>query len=139
MSTSSTESKDLVLVVDDQAEIRLLLTVTLGRAFEVMAASDGAEALQCLRAAKPKVVLLDVMMPGAPDGLGVLREIKSNAETRSIQVGMLTARGQVADEQEARRLGADAYFKKPFSPSAVLAWVRASIAGFTPRGDGLTP
>jgi CheY-like chemotaxis protein len=72
-------------------------------------------------------VLLDVMMPGEVDGLQVLDAIKSNPQTKDILVAMVTARGQVADGDDARKRGADAYFIKPFSPLQVVAWVRSKL------------
>ena len=80
-----------ILVVDDQPEIRRLLAVTLRRSFDVQFATDGAAALQSIRESRPRAVLLDIMMPGEPDGLGVLAAIKSDPDSRGIPVGMLTA------------------------------------------------
>jgi len=124
-----------VLIVDDQHQIRMLLGIALRREFEVLEASDGATALQMVKAHLPGVVLLDVMMPGEPDGLGVLDAIKGNDATRHIQVAMLTARGQVADQVDAKARGADAYFTKPFSPLAVMNWVTASLVRAAPASD----
>lgn len=126
-----------VLVVDDQHNIRRLLGITLGRHFHVLEAADGASALQLIQAHQPRVVLLDVMMPGEPDGLGVLDRIKASPATRHIQVGMLTARGQVADQADARARGADTYFTKPFSPNAVLSWVASVLLPAAPGSDSL--
>jgi CheY-like chemotaxis protein len=116
-----------ILIVDDQAVIRRLLSVTLGKEYEILEAEDGLSALEAIRRHHPKVVLLDVMMPGALDGLQVLDAIKGNPLSRDILVAMVTARGQTADCDDARRRGADAYFIKPFSPLQVLAWVRSKL------------
>jgi DNA-binding response OmpR family regulator len=67
------------------------------------------------------------MMPGAMDGLQLLDFIKSDAKLKNIIVGMVTARGQTADDIDARRRGADAYFIKPFSPREVVAWVDSKL------------
>lgn len=126
-----------VLVADDQPTIRRLLGVALQGRFDVLEAIDGESALHLVAQHHPGVVLLDVMMPGEPDGLGVLDCIKRDPVTRHIRVGMLTARGQQADRADAIARGADAYFTKPFSPSAVLQWVNAALdqaAGQPPRG-----
>jgi CheY-like chemotaxis protein len=117
-----------ILIVDDQAVIRRLLSITLGKDYEILEAEDGLGALEAIRRHHPKVVLLDVMMPGAMDGLQVLDTIKGNPLTRDILVAMVTARGQAADSEDARQRGADAYFIKPFSPLQVLAWVRSKLA-----------
>lgn len=117
-----------ILIVDDQAVIRRLLSITLGQEYEILEAEDGLGALEAIRHHHPKVVLLDVMMPGTLDGLQVLDAIKANPLTRDILVAMVTARGQAADSDDARQRGADAYFIKPFSPRQVLAWVRSKLA-----------
>ncbi|MEY2689027.1 MAG: hypothetical protein RL375_3225 [Pseudomonadota bacterium] len=119
-----------VLIVDDQPEIRRLLSISLGKEYRVLEAVDGVSAIEQIRRHRPKAVFLDVMMPGGLDGLQVLDEIKRSPETRSTIVAMLTARGQVTDFEEARRRGADAYFTKPFSPLKVISWIRESL------GDG---
>lgn len=117
-----------ILIVDDQAVIRRLLSITLGQEYEILEAEDGLGALETIRRHHPKVVLLDVMMPGTLDGLQILDAIKGNPLTRDILVAMVTARGQATDSDDARLRGADAYFIKPFSPRQVLAWVRSKLA-----------
>lgn len=113
-----------ILIVDDHSDIRRLLSITLGKEYELLEAEDGASALELIRRQRPEIVLLDVMMPGELDGLDVLDAIKSDPTTKGTLVAMVTARGQVADGDDARRRGADAYFIKPFSPLQVVAWVR---------------
>jgi CheY-like chemotaxis protein len=110
-----------VLIADDHSDIRRLLSLTLGKTYEILEAEDGASALQLIRSQHPKIVLLDVMMPGELDGLQVLDAIKSDPNTKDIWVAMVTARGQMSED--ARTRGADAYFIKPFSPLQVVAWV----------------
>lgn len=116
-----------ILIVDDHADIRRLLSITLGKQYEILEAENGSAALDAIRRYHPGVVLLDVMMPGELDGLQVLDAIKSNPETRDILVAMVTARGQTADSDEARKRGADAYFIKPFSPLQVVSWMRSNV------------
>ena len=116
-----------ILIVDDQPVIRRLLSITLGKDYEILEAEDGLGALEAVRRHHPAAVFLDVMMPGALDGLQVLDAIKSDPLTRDILVAMVTARGQAADSEEARQRGADAYFTKPFSPAQVLSWVRSKL------------
>ena len=117
-----------VLIVDDHSDIRRLLSITLGKEFEVLEAEDAARALEAVRLHHPKVILLDVMMPGKMNGLQVLEAIKTNPQTQDILIAMISARGQVADHDDARKRGADAYFVKPFSPLQVAAWVRSKVA-----------
>lgn len=116
-----------ILIVDDHPIIRRLLSVTLGKDYTVLEAEDGPCAMEAVRIHHPKVVILDVMMPGTMDGLQVLDAIKGNPLTQEILVAMVTARGQTADRDNARQRGADAYFVKPFSPHQVLAWVRSKF------------
>ncbi len=118
---------DTILIVDDHDDIRRLLSITLGKEFHIIEAEDGASALAAVRHHRPKVVLLDVMMPGEVDGLQVLEVIRADPDTRATLVAMITARGQVADHDDARARGADAYFIKPFSPMQVAAWVRKQL------------
>lgn len=116
-----------ILIVDDHSDIRRLLSVTLARKCTIAEAADGVSAMEVVRRDPPQVVLLDVMMPGEMDGLAVLEAIKRNPKTVHIHVGMLTARGQVADGEEASRRGADAYFVKPFSPLQLVSWVMEKL------------
>ncbi len=116
-----------ILIVDDHADIRRLLSITLGKQYEIMEADNGAAALHAVRKYRPVVVLLDVMMPGELDGLQVLDAIKSEPATRDTLVAMVTARGQQADRDDAERRGADAYFIKPFSPLQVVSWIRERL------------
>ncbi len=112
-----------VLVVDDNADIRRLVRLTLEKHYTVLEATDGHSALQMLSEHRPPVVLLDIMMPGEFDGLQVLDAIKHDPELQCTLVAMVTARGQAMDGLEARMRGADAYFIKPFSPRDLKIWV----------------
>lgn len=116
-----------ILIVDDHSDIRRLLSVTLGKDFTIAEAEDGVTALDLIRRDPPRLVLLDVMMLGELDGMAVLDIIKGSPETRDILVAMVTARGQQADSEDARKRGADAYFVKPFSPLQVVNWVRSKL------------
>jgi CheY-like chemotaxis protein len=116
-----------ILIVDDHSDIRRLLSITLGKEFNIIEAEDGISALAAIRHHQPKAVLLDVMMPGEMDGLQVLDAIKADPATRDTLVAMVTARGQAADGDDAKKRGADAYFIKPFSPLQVVAWVRSHV------------
>ena len=116
-----------ILIVDDHSDIRRLLTITFVKEFDILEADDGVGAMDVRRRHHPMVVLLDVMMPGEMDGLQVLDAIKGDPKTRDILVGMVTARGQQTDSDDANKRGADAYFVKPFSPLQVVAWVRSKL------------
>ena len=106
-----------VLIVEDQADIRKLIRMTLEfEAYEIHEAGDGASGLRLARAVRPDLVLLDVMMPGEMDGLQVCQALKTDPELKGIKVVLLTARGQIRDQEAGRTAGADEYLVKPFSP-----------------------
>ncbi len=121
-----------VLIVDDNADIRMLMRVTLGKKYELLEADSGTSALQMIERHQPELVLLDIGMSGELDGLQVLDVVKGNARLRDIVVGMVTARNQSADDKAARARGADAYFVKPFSPRQIIAWVDDCLSAAAP-------
>ena len=116
-----------ILIVDDHSDIRRLLSITLGKQYQIIEAEDGVSALDAVYRHQPQVVLLDVMMPGQLDGLKVLDAIKADPLTKDTLVAMITARGQTTDHDNGRARGADAYFIKPFSPLQVCSWVRSKL------------
>ena len=116
-----------ILVVDDEADINTVLSVTLRRAgYEVVSAADGVEAAEAFERQAPDLVLLDVMMPRA-DGLETLRRIRAHGPTAHVPVIMLTARSTLTDKMDAFGRGADDYVAKPFEPAEVLARVQALL------------
>lgn len=116
-----------ILIVDDNDDIRRLLRHTLEPEYQVWEASDGIGALQVVRELHPKLVFLDVMMPGELNGLQVLNAIREDKDLRETQVVMITARGQEEDYENARKHGADGYIVKPFGTQGLLDWVRANL------------
>ncbi|MFN3811308.1 MAG: response regulator transcription factor [Roseateles asaccharophilus] len=110
-----------VLIVDDHADIRRLIRMTLEfEDYQIHEAADGESALQLAAALRPDVVLLDVMMPGALDGLQVCARLKAEPRFAGMQVILLSARGQARDREAGLRAGADAYMIKPFSPLQLI-------------------
>ena len=108
--------RSLVLIADDDADILLLVKAILERSgHEVVAVSDGAEALAIVRARKPDLAVLDISMPEV-DGLEVLRRLRADPTTSELPVVLLSARAQEADVERGFAIGASAYLKKPFSP-----------------------
>ena len=113
-----------VLVVDDEAHIRELCGLYLGReGYEVEAVGDGEEALERVERSRPDLIVLDVMLPGR-DGLSVCREIR---RTSQVPIIMLTARDEVTDKVVGLELGADDYLTKPFAPQELVARARALL------------
>lgn len=110
-----------VLIVEDQADIRKLIRMTLEfEAYEIHEASDGSQGLRLASALRPDLMLLDVMMPGELDGLQVCQRIKSDPELSHIKIVLLTARGQARDREAGNKAGADDYLVKPFSPLQLI-------------------
>jgi DNA-binding response OmpR family regulator len=116
-----------ILIVDDHADLRHLLAITLGKEYDIIQADDGVTALEAVRASRPQMVLLDVMMPGEMDGLQVLSCIKTDPALKNSLVVMVTARGQKTDIELGRSLGADIYITKPFSPLSLMSWIRTQL------------
>lgn len=116
-----------ILLVDDHSDIRRLIRITLGKAYEVLEAEDGATGLEIARKSKPDLVVLDVMMPGDMDGLRVLDAIKADPQLVNTRVIMVTARGQSTDYEDGMNRGADAYFIKPFSPLQLVAAIKEML------------
>lgn len=105
-----------VLIIEDEKSIRTVLEYNLRLdGFEVYLAEDGPTGLELAREKKPKVILLDWMMPEM-DGLEVLSELKYDKRTEHIPVFMLTAKGMIGDIERAFAIGADDYITKPFEP-----------------------
>ena len=110
-----------VLIVEDQPDIRKLIRMTLEFGhFEIHEARDGEQGMSMVRAIMPRVVLLDVMMPGLLDGYQVCQRIKQDPLLSHIKVILLTARGQATDIGIGEAAGADAYLIKPFSPLELI-------------------
>ena len=117
-----------ILIVEDQPDIRELVRMTLEMEdFEVHEACDGDAGLAMAQRQAPDLLLLDVMMPGSLDGLGVCKRIKADAALRRTKVIMLTARGQASDRSAGLAAGADDYLTKPFSPRQLLEAVRRMV------------
>jgi CheY-like chemotaxis protein len=109
-------ARPLVLVADDNADILGLVTAVLERSgYEVVAVSDGAQALASVDKRKPDLAVLDITMPEI-DGLEVLRRLRADTRTNGLPVVLLSAQVQEADVDLGFATGASAYLKKPFSP-----------------------
>lgn len=121
-----------ILIVDDQAEIRHLIRLTLdGEGHELEEAADADAAQQKILAHKPDILILDVMMPGTMDGYRLCEIIKASERENDIYVILLTARGQQTDLDKGRKVRCDTYLVKPFSPMQLNAIIR-NIVGSRP-------
>ena len=110
-----------VLLADDEEDILMLVSATLGGddRYDLILARDGEQALNRAREERPDLMFLDVMMP-KKDGFEVCAELKADDTTSDIKIVMLTAMAQELDREKAEAAGADFYFTKPFSPTALL-------------------
>ena len=118
----------LILVADDDEDILALVKAVLERSgHEVVAVTDGAEALATVRTRKPDLAVLDITMPQV-DGLEVLRRLRADAETAALPVVLLSAQAQEADIERGFLTGASAYIKKPFSPRELVTRVAQLLA-----------
>lgn len=116
-----------ILVVDDNPDnVELARAVVESAGYAAVTASDGIEALECVKASLPDLILLDVMMPRL-DGLGVLQALRNNPATSQIPVIMLTAKAAVAERVAGLQLGADDYVPKPFAADELLARIHTLL------------
>ena len=122
------DRKARVLIVDDEAPIRLLCRVNLeAEDMEVFEAGDGPTGLEAARREAPDVILLDVMMPGL-DGWRVAEELLEDPATSSIPIVFLTARAELRDRARGLDLGGLDYVTKPFNPVDLAPLIRDLIA-----------
>jgi DNA-binding response OmpR family regulator len=113
-----------VLVIDDEAPIRLLCRVNLeAEDMEVLEAADGPSGLEAARAGSPDVILLDVMMPGL-DGWNVAEKLLEDGSTAEIPIIFLTARAEFRDRAKGLDIGGVDYVTKPFNPLELAPLVR---------------
>jgi DNA-binding response OmpR family regulator len=123
-----------VLVIDDEAPIRLLCRVNLeAENMEVSEAGDGPSGLAIARSDQPDVILLDVMMPGL-DGWQVAEMLLEDPATRDIPIVFLTARADLRDRARGIDVGGLDYVTKPFNPVGLASLVRG-VLGAVERGE----
>lgn len=112
-----------LLIVDDEAHIRMLLEQTLedleDDGVNFFSAQNGEEAFEIIKAEKPQLVFLDVMMPKM-NGMEVCRKVKKELKLDDVFIVLLTAKGQELDRQKGAEVGADLYMTKPFDPEVIL-------------------
>lgn len=119
-----------ILIVDDEAHIRILLERTLidfeDEGVEILMAENGEEALELIKTEKPNLVFLDVMMPKM-NGFDVCHTVKSELKMDDVYIVMLTAKGQEYDKQKGTDVGADIYMTKPFDPDEIYDKVEEGL------------
>jgi two-component system alkaline phosphatase synthesis response regulator PhoP len=117
----------MIWCVDDDNTIRDIEVYTLTQTgFEAKGFADGISMLEALKTEKPELIVLDIMLPGK-DGVEILKEIKSNPETRKIPVIMATAKGTEMDKIQGLDTGADDYLVKPFGVMEMVSRIKAVL------------
>ena len=119
-----------ILIVDDEAHLRMLIQQTLeeleDEGVELLTAADGEAALEAIKAETPQLVFLDVMMPKL-SGFDVCSRVKHTLGLKDVYIVLLTAKGQEFDKQKGQDAGADLYMTKPFDPDALLEKARTVL------------
>ena len=120
-----------ILIVDDEAHIRMLIEQTLeeleDEGVSFLTAANGEEALEAIVNEEPRLVFLDVMMPKM-NGIEVCRRVKKDLGLNEVYIVLLTAKGQEMDRQKGQEVGADLYMTKPFNPETLLEKAREVLA-----------
>lgn len=121
-----------VLLVEDEVAIVTMLRYNLEReGFKVFSTGDGDEAVGMVKAHQPDVIVLDWMLPGM-SGVDICAELRRQEETKTVPIIMLSARGEESDRIRGLDAGADDYMVKPFSPSELIARIRAVLRRLRP-------
>ncbi len=117
----------MIYCVDDDNTIREIEVYTLKQTgFEAKGFADGETLFEALKAEKPDLIVLDIMLPGK-DGMDILQEIRSNPETEKIPVIMATAKGTEIDKIQGLDKGADDYLVKPFGTMEMVSRIKAIL------------
>jgi CheY-like chemotaxis protein len=110
-----------ILVVEDQDAIRRMIEALVSaRGHTVVAVASGAKAVEVAMASTPDVVLLDLHLPGQYDGFDVCKKLRATPSTQNVPVVIISAKDDAPTRAEAEKIGATAYYGKPFSPMALL-------------------
>lgn len=121
-----------VLIVEDEAALVAMIRYNLEKeGFQCEEASDGPEAMIRIREDSPDLVLLDWMLPQL-SGIEICRQLRRNPDTRNLPIIMLTARAEESDRVRGLDAGADDYIAKPFSPTELMARIRAVLRRIRP-------
>ncbi len=110
----SRSNRRKILIADDEANIRLLVSSMLGKDYTILEASEGREAIDMARSQQPDLILMDIMMPKM-DGYTACHALKADKATKVIPVVMLTGVGHELNKRLAQEVGAEGYITKPFT------------------------
>lgn len=130
-------TKQLVLIVEDEAPIREMLRMPLERAgYEVLEAENAEQGQELIYEQLPNLILLDWMLPGM-SGIDFIRRLRKEAMAKEIPVIMITAKIEEADKIRGLDVGADDYITKPFSPRELMARIKAVLRRSTQSNEGV--
>ena len=116
-----------ILIVDDQEDVRKLIQMILSpEGYELLEAHDGKAAITQIQTYRPDLILLDIMMPGYPNGLELLDIVKNN-KVMTTKIVMISAKGQFDDVVAAAKLRCDAYIIKPFTRQHLLDTIKTVL------------
>jgi DNA-binding response OmpR family regulator len=116
-----------ILIVDDQEDVRKLIRMILSpEGYELLEAHDGKAAITQIQTYRPDLILLDIMMPGYPNGLELLDIVKKN-KVMTTKIVMISAKGQFDDVVAAAKLRCDAYIIKPFTRQHLLDTIKTVL------------
>ncbi len=130
------DSPRRVLIIEDDKNISKLMALSIGKGFEIGQIYDGGEAVGAIRAAKPELVILDLMLPHK-DGLDICQTIKSDPNTSNIVVILVSAMDPTSNRFKGIKYGADYYIKKPFDPNELRTLVTIFLKKKGKRFDAL--
>ena len=129
-------SGEAILIVDDNpANLKLARVLLTGEGFEIRTAADAQEALAVLEGFRPRMILMDLQLPGM-DGFELTRQLKSLPAYRDVVILALTAYAMKGDEEKARAAGCDGYISKPIDTRTLPGVIAAYLTGT--RGGGPT-
>lgn len=131
-------ARERILIVEDEEDIIEMISYNLKKEkYEVISVTDGENAVSVVKAERPSLIILDLMLPKL-DGLEVCRILKSHDLAKKIPIIMLTAKSQETDKVIGLELGADDYITKPFSPKELIARIRAVLRRYKSDVDDKT-
>jgi two-component system cell cycle response regulator DivK len=128
-------AREQILIVDDNAQnLKLARVLLTAEGYEVLTAVNGEDALALLESSAPRLILMDLQLPGV-DGLELTRQLKENPAHRHIVIVALTAYAMKGDQEKALVAGCDAYMSKPINTAALPKLVADLLSRQRPRED----
>ncbi len=119
-------AKLIMIVEDSQTDMHIADSICLENGYETVAVTEGDKVLSIALEKKPDLILLDVILPNK-NGFQVCRQLKSNAETKDINIVIVSSKDQPSDKFWAKKQGADDYITKPYSEEDLLAAIEKNL------------